>query len=66
MPSEWRSLESAPRDGTTVLLWLRDRQRVALGFWRQGMLDLWNTQGDGGYEDDELGGWMPLPERPNG
>jgi hypothetical protein len=33
---EWQPIETAPKDGTAVLLWIAGRQRVAIG--------LWNTQ----------------------
>lgn len=61
--SDWQDIDSAPRDGTDVLLW--DGQAVELGHW----LD-WDD-GTGDWVDRELlplrptpTDWQPLPPPP--
>lgn len=69
--SEWMPIETAPKDGTRIIIW-RDH-RVCLARWR-------TLDGDNGYWDEwsvpmkrltvPPTHWMPLPspptkERPN-
>ncbi len=61
--SVWRSMDSAPRDRTTVLVWDLSRRRSYTAFWRGAPINQWSTAA-GGYTDSELGGWMPKPEGP--
>ena len=60
----WRPMDSAPKDGADVLVWLPNRKRPQIAHWAP-FAELWKAQGDGGYADNELGGWMPLPEGPS-
>lgn len=57
---KWQPIETAPKDGRTMLLWCGTVER--LGGWV-----LYNEQGtwafDGGHEGQPTH-WMPLPERP--
>lgn len=60
--SDWKTIETAPRDGTDVLLW--DGQAVELGHW----LD-WDD-GTGDWVDREFlplrpTYWMNLPDPPS-
>lgn len=57
--ADWQTIDTAPKDGTEVLLWLGDD--VALGYWRE----------DAQAFDSEVGWirpmpthWMPLPDPP--
>lgn len=55
---QWRPIETAPKDGTWVLLWIEDS--ASLGFWNG------RTWDDGDFYDD-LGSpsyWMPLHAAP--
>lgn len=75
MESKWLPIETAPRDGTVVQLWLRrpwSEPRIAYWFEPWG-----NWQPQGVAPDvlrDEISGigaavpshWMPLPESPGG
>lgn len=68
----WQPIESAPRDGTRILVWDGYTQFVA--WW--GERSLWSRQADawvygecgGEYnslpEVDQPTHWMPLPEEP--
>lgn len=74
MSSEWHTMDTAPRDETTVLLWVRGR--VALGSFREDD----NMSADGpmwladdhddystGFASTPLRGashWQPLPDPP--
>lgn len=57
--SDWRPIETAPKDGTWVIL--GDKERVVMGFW--GSYGTWD---DGDFHDDlgEFTHWQPLPEPP--
>lgn len=62
---EWQPIETAPKDGTEILLY---RRGVSQGKWRVGMLNgqcAWG--GDGWFYPrwDQPTHWMPLPEAPN-
>lgn len=46
--SDWQPIETAPRDGTTVLLWWR-REELDVAYWACGV---WREFGDGSR------GWM--------
>ena len=56
--SELLPIETAPRDGTWLLLW---DGAFVLGFWSSK-----GTWDDGGFHDDmsEITHWMPLPPPP--
>lgn len=69
----WRTMESAPRDGTTLLLFLPDSraQNIVMGYWsatdEMPEDDAWyQCKGvDGGFEIDvPVTHWMPLPPAP--
>lgn len=66
---EWQPIETAPNDGTTVLLFGPD-MRMGMSTW------FWRVDGGGWYhwdgksEERALRGpypthWMPLPEAPD-
>ncbi len=72
----WQPIETAPRDGTEVLLALKGKHRACLGYWidsedvrygksvRKRQLwsveSMWILHGD----EPEPTHWMPLPELP--
>lgn len=60
---EWRPIETAPKDGTRVLLGRFDQSArdTAVGFWSGR-----GTWDDGDFADDmgEFTHWQPLPEPP--
>ncbi len=57
MPSEWRPIETAPKDGTLVLTWDGERRYVA-------MYDCGWYIGIERGPNIEPTHWMPLPEPP--
>jgi len=61
-PPEWVPIKSAPQDGTYIVAWLGDVQRVAVICWTQ-MLGRyrWYEPGMGGCAPTH---WMPLPAPP--
>ena len=72
--SRWRGMETAPRDGTFVLLWAPDyTNRPALGHWCE-RVGAWDSDagtmedGPGRKDLDECDGpilWHPLPDDPS-
>lgn len=58
--SEWQPIESAPKDGTSVLL--ADHDSFIIGFWNGSAWD------DGDFNSYMSGftHWMPLPSPPKG
>jgi hypothetical protein len=54
--STWQTMESAPRDGTDVLIW--DGHRVQLASWDAGWWVLVEYTIEGATH------WMPLPAPP--
>ena len=63
---EWQSIETAPNDGTKVLLWV-DGQ-VDIGDWLPA-IHPWNNSAwwveSGQVTARNPTHWMPLPEAPN-
>jgi hypothetical protein len=76
----WRPIADAPRDGTRILVVLRRDLPEHVERWRgavfvaewpdvPGWLHGWNVAapgGHGGWSDDDIAGWLPLPELPEG
>jgi hypothetical protein len=74
----WRPIETAPKDGTEILLygdWAGETQGIGLrhimlvGFWRDGRTDYpgyeWDVSGTDGYAAwMKSTHWMPLPPHP--
>lgn len=67
---EWKPIETAPQDGTTVLLWgPHMRMGMSTWFWaEEDGIGGWR-QDDGKHEDRPLRGpypthWKPLPDPP--
>lgn len=69
---EWQSIDSAPKDGTNILL-LNRAGNMATGFWL-GARELmgWHLRGANGLPNTFFNGhhgpthWMPLPGLPTG
>lgn len=71
--SEWQPIETAPKDGTEVLLffvsdvpWQASSKGICIGFWGDDGSNAWYA-----FESDSnaLGNpthWMPLPPPPEG
>lgn len=66
--AEWRPIDTAPKDGSAVLLWLTEKidrryevaglcDRIAIGFWQYGRWGSIEMQ-DCGSMGGELTGWM--------
>ena len=65
--NQWRSIETAPRDGTLIDLWFAGEWncRVADACWRGSF---WHVERRGcGYNDDAtiITHWRPIPEAPH-
>lgn len=65
--TDWRPIDSAPRDGNEILLWDPDRavdSRMQIGLWN----DIWETPGWQSCMENEAltrpTHWMPLPDPP--
>lgn len=65
--TSWRLIESAPADGTVVVLWSPDAADcgVILGYCNSSK-DLWFEMGSYTRIDVDSTHWMPLPEPPGG
>lgn len=64
--SDWRTIDSAPKDGTRLWLFWPDAcedDRQTVGWWRTGVHgDYWMDHADSERENPTH--WMPLPEPP--
>lgn len=66
--SQWRPIETAPKDGTKVLFWSKYFAQISIGFYREG--HIWS--GGNIYQpsaiprewEDVASHWMPLPDPP--
>lgn len=78
-PAQWQGIESAPRDGTMILVWAKCPEfyggpvlspEVTVGHFdtREGWVsNIWKIAGDGGSSypiQIEPTRWQPLPEPP--
>lgn len=65
--TSWQPIETAPKDGTEVLLFVKeyvtgDSQQQVVGWWRtHGWVESYADE----YGVCEVTHWMPLPEPPN-
>jgi len=72
MMSKWQPIETAPKDGTYILLlgdsgYTTTPHRVAVGCWIEGYRDFWINHSNDAFTDDgePPTHWMPLPEPPD-
>lgn len=62
--SEWRPIETAPKDGTLILLYpMNGDGMISTGRWCEEYQN-WPA-GRGWFEQGEVSHWMPLPAPPN-
>ncbi len=65
---EWQPIETAPRDGTVLLLYSSNHSDVwqqRLAYWATGPREGWYGRGGPAYATDgAFSHWMPLPEPP--
>jgi hypothetical protein len=61
--SKWQPIETAPRDGTKLLLFRQTKNggRCDTGYWHQPA----NPDYKGFWTASRVSHWMPLPEPPN-
>lgn len=68
--SVWQPIETAPKDGTAVLLYIPARrgyfarQDVVPAFWSGWGGGVWENSTSGGKVNDTPSHWMPLPPEP--
>src|SRR5262245_23064826 len=64
--SGWRPIETAPKDGTLILLYpTKGEGRISTGYWwKPENGDYCWAAGGGWFEEDEVSHWTPLPELP--
>ena len=63
--SEWRPIETAPRDGSFILVCdIKDRRMMTVVFWIDDESWPWARDDDGEFSPDSFTHWMPLPESP--
>jgi hypothetical protein len=58
--SEWQKIDSAPRDGTGVLL--SDGKNIEVGSWDEGYTHGWGSTRGNWLNPTH---WMPLPNPPS-
>jgi len=65
MSANWRSIESAPKDGTRLLVW--DGRYMTIAYWMDGLHARWKRQDgyDGLSGFDKPTHWLPLPVAPD-
>jgi len=58
----WRPIGTAPKDGTWILIAVRDQPRVTVVRWR----DVWGWRdgNEGGFMRGAVTHWQPLPPAP--
>jgi hypothetical protein len=63
----WREIESAPKDGTDVLLWRGKYPPLVAGWFSNGETSGWSSFDDENrWIDFDLTHWRPLPSPPSG
>jgi hypothetical protein len=72
--SEWQTIETAPKDGTKILLFYQDQRRVVCGRWDLDRYskkprphwtsDLERLYGRLFHRETSPTHWQPLPEPP--
>lgn len=66
--SDWQPIETAPKDGTRVFLWLADEGFPVLGAWiawEKGDEPGWFLFEMHSYDDlHDVTHWLPLPAAP--
>lgn len=58
--SEWRPIETAPKDGSDILVFHPESREQFVVFWQERR---WYFSPNGALKDDPSH-WMPLPEPP--
>jgi hypothetical protein len=76
VPEDWQPIETAPKDGTTVLLWEEYSDAPVVGHYNERRSqwcadkEHYDTNGDAIVVDklvqDLIGHWMPIPTPPEG
>ncbi len=65
----WQSMETAPKDGTVILLWIEQPNQepmVSSGWWGGIEYPHWCSHAaEGSAFSDQRLHWMPLPAGPN-
>ena len=62
--SEWQPIETAPKAGTEILLWLEWGEMVIARWKNTDPVYPWSNQYNG-YPEGRVDYWMPLPEPPD-
>lgn len=61
---DWRPIETAPRDGTAVLLWYKQKSHVAAYWVSSPWNGMWVSGTVGFLDCDNFTHWRPLPAPP--
>ena len=61
----WRPIETAPKDGTPILVWVRKHQEVLIVFYEERGKFCWREYPEGDrWNKNLVTHWQPLPEPP--
>jgi len=64
---EWQPIETAPKDGTPIVVWDRYLQEPVIAHWSYSLWGIHNSYGfneDGEIPGEDVSHWMPLPPAP--
>jgi hypothetical protein len=61
--SEWQPIETAPKDGTDILVWMFGNS-MAVVFYDDNLDHPWHTMDGPAYHKEAPTHWMPVPEPP--
>ncbi len=63
--SEWRNLDTVPKDGSDILLWFPDEEACVIAAWQDTPPYPWvMMDGMVAYHENTPAHWMPLPAPP--
>lgn len=61
----WQPIEKAPKDGSEIDIWSRQRGRIADAYWSRKDLMWYEDSTNASWPIHDATHWMPKPKAPN-